>query len=157
MSLAAPARAGSSRAPRAPGAESRVGLARRTAAPARRFVLASRKAFTEFEKVIADAVKEVPELKQQLGDGDMIAKMSEEMKKKEPKIGEEKIDGEKATLKMTVDETEESIPFVREKDAWKMKLTGKIPTPEKMREMITMMKAMIKSMKEKAKEEQAPK
>jgi hypothetical protein len=109
---------------------------------------ASRKAITELEKVLAEATAEVPELKKQFGEGDMIAKMSEELKKKEPKIGEEKIDGDKATLKVTVDEKEESLPFVREKEAWKFRLPGEMPTAEKMREMVNMMKAMIKQMKE---------
>jgi len=118
---------------------------------------ASRKAILELEKVLAEAVKEVPEMKKELGEGDMIAKMCEELKKKEPKIGEEKIDGEKAILKVTVDDREDPIPFVREKDTWKMRLPGEIPTPEKMREMVNMMKTMMKAMKEKPKDEPAPK
>jgi hypothetical protein len=107
---------------------------------------ASRKNLMEIEKIINEAAKDVPELKKEFG-GDIVAKLSEEMKKHEPKYGEEKITGETATLKVTMDKKEDEIPFVRERGAWKMKLPGEMPSPEKMREMVKMMKAMMQGTK----------
>lgn len=108
------------------------------------FDAASRKALTELEKAIKEVAKDVPEMAKEFGGGDIVAKLSEEMKKQEPKYGDEKITGETATLKMTMDKREEEVPFVREGGAWKMKLPGEMPTPEKIREMVKLMKAMGK-------------
>jgi len=112
---------------------------------------ASRKAITELEKVMKEVAKDVPDMAKEFGGGDMVGKMSEEMKKQELKIGEEKIDGDKATLKVTMVEDKKEntdiIPFVRERGAWKMKLPGEIPSPEKIREMAKMMKAMMQGAK----------
>ena len=107
----------------------------------------TRKVFLELEKAIMEMCKDMPELKKEFGEGDLVMKMAEEAKKNPPQVGEEKIDGKKATLEVTSDGKKESMPFVNESGAWKMQFPG-APSPDEVKKSIEMMKATVKTMKE---------
>jgi hypothetical protein len=106
------------------------------------------------------------------GDMDMMKMMQDEAKKAPPpEFGAEKIDGDKATLEVTLEIThtrtsmgpdgkatkteekkkeKESIQFVKESDGWKMKFPGEMPDVEQMKKSLEQLKAM-KGMAEKLK------
>jgi hypothetical protein len=104
---------------------------------------ASRKAILDLEQ----AIKDVPALKEMFEGGDIVGKLSAELKKQEPKIGEEKITGEKATLNVTMDKKAEDLPFVREHGAWKMRMPGEMPSADQIKDMVAKMKAMTEGKK----------
>jgi hypothetical protein len=106
---------------------------------------ATRKVILQLEQ----ACKDAPALKEMFEGGDIVAKLSAELKKQEPKIGEEKITGEKATLKVTMDKKEEALPFVREQGAWKMRFPGELPNAEQIQDMVKKMNALSETMKKK--------
>jgi len=117
---------------------------------------ASRKAMADLLKMIDDLSTEFPEMKQQLGEGDLFAKVAEEARKSKIETGEEKVTGDTATLEILRDGQKDTAHLVREKDAWKIKLTGEIPKPEDIKKHVEQMRTLMKAMKEQAKGEKAP-
>jgi len=79
----------------------------------------------------------------------LLAEMLDQAKKAKVEIGAEKIDGNKATLEVTLDGATTTCHFVKEGDAWKISLP-QAPSidPGKMKDAVKMMEGMPKGMME---------
>lgn len=106
----------------------------------------SLKKLNEIEKMMADLAKENPELAGMMGQGDGTEKMIQSAKDAKFEYGEEKIDGDKATLEVTVDGKKRTDQFVKEDGAWKLHLPIPDGQIEMMKEGMEMRKNMPKGM-----------
>jgi len=92
-------------------------------------------------------MKEIEKLSEEMGAGmDKNQDVAEQFKDAEPVIGEEKIDGDKATLEVTLNGTKQDMPFVKEGGEWKMSIPELKMGLEMMKKMPDMMKDMSKGM-----------
>lgn len=106
------------------------------------------KKINEIEKMSADFAKENPEFADKMSQGDISAKMVAEAKDAKMEYGEEKIDGDKATLAITADGKKDTVEFVKEGGAWKLHLPITDAQVEMMKKGMEMMKNMPKGMME---------
>ena len=106
----------------------------------------TRAKFDEMEKLFADLKAERPELAEKAKMGDVSQKMMEKAKDATMEYGEEKIDGDKATLEVTTDGDKETLQFVREGGGWKIDLPISDAQMGQMKKGIEMMKKMPKGM-----------
>jgi hypothetical protein len=77
----------------------------------------------EQKKKLAEKAKDDPNAKkmlEQMEKNDPSQEMTKEAKDLKPEYGEQKIDGDKATLKVTAKGETQTINFVKEKGAWKI-------------------------------------
>jgi hypothetical protein len=108
----------------------------------------SRKKLEEMEALLAEFAKQNPELAEKANAQDMSKKMMAQAKDAKVEYGEEKIDGDTATLETTVDGRKDTAQFVKEKGAWKIKLPITDQQVQQMKAALEMMKKMPKGMME---------
>lgn len=110
------------------------------------FCTDSREKMEQMQQLVADFAKENPDFAEQAKAFDMSDKMIEEGKKAKMEYGEEKIDGDTATLEMTIDGRKDTAQFIKEGGGWKVKLPITDQQVEQMKTALEMMKKMPKGM-----------
>jgi hypothetical protein len=109
-----------------------------------------RKKLAEIEKLMAELPKEMREK----GNADFSKEVFDKAKTAKVVIGDEKIDGDKATLDVTTDEKKETLQFVKADGAWKMHVPELASLDiEQMKAAVEMIKNMAKQAAEKGAKE----
>ena len=107
------------------------------------FTEAMRKSIAEMKTVSEDMAKEMPEMRDAMAGGDMVARMLEGMKTAKVEIGPEKITVQTATLEITTAGIKATANFVQEAGAWKIRL----PSEARMREGVEKMRKELEEMR----------
>ena len=108
----------------------------------------TRKKIAEMEQIAADFAKQNPDLAGQVDQDKITQQMMEKAKDAEVEYGEQKIDGDKATLEVTTDGKTDTVAFVRENGEWKVELPITDAQVNMMKQGLEMMKKMPKGMLE---------
>lgn len=102
----------------------------------------AQKAFSEMLKFVDEAAKEMPELKESMGGKGLLGQSAEQARKAKVVIGAEKITGDTATLEVTIDGHDQTVSFVRERGAWRIKGPERLPDIAEMRKGMEKMREL---------------